>query len=135
MEVYTKATIESEMTCPGLAGLRGCTVHGHSLRLDEDGTMFDMLQRVHLEGGNIIEDKDQVGVPIDRKVNLGKPMTEAEAKKRTTIYRTDGVRYRTEEEVLDHVHLVHHRRTMYGFRPENASETAAGTGDIKYHTV
>ena len=135
MEAYTKATIESEMTCPGLAGLRGCTVHGHSLRLAEDGTMFDMLDRRRLEGGNIVMDKDQVGVPIDRKVNFGKPLTEAEAKKRTTIYRTDGVKYRDEKEVLDHVHLVHHRRTMYGFRPDKSAETAPGVGPVKYMTV
>ena len=135
MEEHCKASIESEMTCPALAGLRGCTVHGHSLRLAEDGMMFDMLQRTHLEGGNVIEDKDQVGVPIDRKVNLGKPMSEAEAKKRTTIYRTDGVKYRDEPEVLDHVHLVHHRRTMYGYRPETAAETAPGVGPVTYHTV
>jgi len=97
-------------------------VHGHSLRLAEDGVMFDMLQRTHLEGGNIIEDKDQVGVPIDRKVNLGKPMSEAEAKKRTTIYRTDGVKYRDEPEVLD-------------YRPETAAETAPGVGAVTYKTV
>ena len=65
--------------------LRGCTVHGHSLRLQEDGTMFDMLDRRRLECGVIVSDKDQVGVPIDRKVKLGKPMSEAEAAKRNTI--------------------------------------------------
>jgi len=43
--------------------------------------MFDMLDRRRLEGGVIVSDKDQVGVPIDRKVNLGKPMSESEASK------------------------------------------------------
>ena len=70
MEEYAKRQAETEMTDWGLAGLRGCTVHGHSLRLQEDGTMFDMLDRRRLEGGVIVSDKDQVGVPIDRKVNL-----------------------------------------------------------------
>ena len=81
MEEYTKRQAETEMTDWGLAGMRGCTVHGHSLRLQEDGVMFDMLDRRRLEGGVIVSDKDQVGVPIDRKVNLGKPMSEAEAAK------------------------------------------------------
>ena len=47
-----KRQAETEMTDWGLAGMRGCTVHGHSLRLQEDGVMFDMLDRRRLEGGN-----------------------------------------------------------------------------------
>ena len=34
--------------------MRGCTVHGHSLRLQEDGVMFDMLDRRRLEGGSTL---------------------------------------------------------------------------------
>src|SRR5208283_2196955 len=49
---------------------RGCTVHGHSLRLDENGMMFDMLQRfvIDKKSGMIKYVKDQVGVPLDSEV-------------------------------------------------------------------
>ena len=67
-------------------------MHGHSLRLEENGMQFDMLARTEMgKDGNVYQVKDQVGIPLDKKVNLGKPMTEAEAKKRTTIFRADGV--------------------------------------------
>jgi len=43
--------------------------------------MFDYADRRRLEGGVIVSDKDQVGVPIDRKVNLGKPMKRSRSSK------------------------------------------------------
>lgn len=119
MEACAKAQLETEMTCPGLAGLRGCTVHGHSLRLQEDGVMFDMLDRRRLEKGTIVQDKDQVGVPIDRKVNLGKPMSEAEAAKRTTFYRVDNVAFKDDKEVVEWTQRIWELRTRYGFQPKN----------------
>ncbi len=61
--------METEVFDPARSGLRGCTVHGHSLRLNENGMMFDMLQRVVLDkSGNVFAVKDQVGDPLDRKV-------------------------------------------------------------------
>ena len=66
----------------------------------------------------IIKDKDQVGVPIDRKVNLGKPMSEAEAAKRTTIYRVDNVAFRSDKEVIECVQRIFEQRTIYGFQPK-----------------
>ncbi|MGP8319809.1 MAG: coenzyme-B sulfoethylthiotransferase subunit gamma [Methanosarcinaceae archaeon] len=119
MEEVAKVQLETEMSCPGLSGLRGCTVHGHSIRLQEDGVMFDMLDRRRLENGTIIEDKDQVGVPIDRKVDLGKPMSEEEAAKRTTIYRIDNVPFRSDVEVIEWIQKVWELRTKYGFQPKN----------------
>lgn len=117
MEELAKFQLETEMTCPALANLRGASVHGHSLRLQEDGVMFDMLERVRLENGTIIVQKDQVGRPIDKKVDLGKPMSDEEAAKRTTIYRVDNVPYREDKEVLEWVHRVFEQRTMYGYKP------------------
>jgi len=62
------------------------------LRLEENGMQFDMLARTEMgKDGNVYAVKDQVGIPLDKKVTLGKPMTEAEAKKRTTIFRADGI--------------------------------------------
>ncbi len=117
MEELAKFQLETEMTCPALASLRGATVHGHSLRLQEDGVMFDMLERTVLENGSIVAVKDQVGRPIDKKVNMGKPMSEEEAAKRTTIYRVDNVAYRDDKEVIEWVHRVFDQRTKYGFQP------------------
>ncbi len=45
LEKYAKELINTELFDAALTGIRGCTVHGHSLRLDENGMMFDMLQR------------------------------------------------------------------------------------------
>ena len=43
LEKYAKELISTELFDAALTGIRGCTVHGHSLRLDENGMMFDML--------------------------------------------------------------------------------------------
>jgi methyl-coenzyme M reductase gamma subunit len=80
--------------------------------------MFDMLDRRRLEGGVIVMDKDQVGVPIDRKVNLGKPMSESEAAKRTTFYRVDNVAFRSDKEVIEWTQRIWELRTKYGFVPK-----------------
>lgn len=125
IEQYTKVQMDSEMTDPALATMRGCTVHGHSLRLDEDGMMFDMLARTELaDNGNVNYVKDQVGIPLDRKVNSGKPMSEAEVAKRTTIFRHDNVSFggaigsRKFDEGLIALHHMWERRSKWGFRPE-----------------
>lgn len=118
MEQCAKVQLETEMSCPALSGMRGATVHGHSVRLQEDGVMFDMLDRRRLENGTIIMDKDQVSIPLDRKVDLGKPMSEEEAAKRTTIYRVDNVAFRGDKEVVEWVHRVFDQRTKYGFQPQ-----------------
>ena len=118
MEKCAKVQMETEISDHALAGMRGCTVHGHSVRLQEDGVMFDMLDRRRLEGGTIIMDKDQVGIPLDRKVNLGKPMSAEEAAKRTTIYRVDNVDFKADAEVVEWVHRIFDQRTIYGFQPK-----------------
>ncbi len=119
LEKITKETFETEQFDPARSSLRGCTVHGHSLRLNENGMMFDMLQRQVLDkSGNVYAVKDQVGDPLDRKVNLGKPMSDADLKKRTTIYRIDGVAFRSDAEVVGFVQRIHNERTKCGFAPK-----------------
>lgn len=125
IEDYTKMQMDSEMFDPALSAMRGCTVHGHSLRLQENGLMFDMLNRVEVgAGGNIYQTKDQVGIPLDRKINLGHSMTELERKKRTTIFRADGIPMcgKVGARKFDEaVHALQHMwklRTKWGFRPE-----------------
>jgi len=74
--------------------------------------------------GNVYGVKDQVGIPLDKKVNLGKPMSEAEAKKRTTIFRFDGVPMggkvgaRQFDEAIEMTHHMWERRSKWGYRPE-----------------
>jgi len=118
MEQCAKVQMETEITDHALAGMRGATVHGHSVRLQEDGVMFDMLDRRRLENGTIIMDKDQVAIPLDRKVDLGKPMSSEEAAKRTTIYRVDNVAFRDDAEVVEWVHRIFDQRTKFGFQPK-----------------
>jgi methyl-coenzyme M reductase gamma subunit len=118
LEEYAKRVSETEMTDFGLSGMRGVTSLGHSLRLQMDGTIFDMLDRSRLEGDVIVMDKDQQGVPIDRKVNFGNPMNEVEAVKRTTIYRVDNVPFRSDNEVIEHVQRIWDLRTKWGFQPK-----------------
>ena len=118
MEKCAKVQMETEISDHALCGVRGATVHGHSVRLQEDGVMFDMLDRRRLEGGTVIMDKDQVGIPLDRKVNLGKPMSDAELKKRTTIYFIGGVPFRSDAEVVGWVQRIHNERTKCGFAPK-----------------
>lgn len=125
IEEYTKVQMDTEMYCPALSSMRGCTVHGHSLRLDEDGIMFDMLARCEVGGdGNVSYSKDQVGIPLDQKINVGKAMSEDEAAKRTTIFRYDNVAFggtadkRDFDEGLVALHHMWERRSKWGFRPE-----------------
>ena len=118
LEGYTKEVVETEMTDGGLTRMRSHNTEGHSLRLQEDGTMFDMLDRTRLESGIIVMDKDQQGVPLDRDVNLGKPMSQEEVKKKTTMYRVDNVPFRSDTEVIEYVQRVWELRTKWGFQPK-----------------
>jgi len=127
IEQYTKVQMDSEMTDPARATMRGCTVHGHSLRLDEEGMMFDMLARTELgKDGNVYYAKDQVGIPLDKKINAGKPMSEKELANRTTIFRCDNISFggpctaesRTFDEGLVALHHMWELRSKWGFRPE-----------------
>jgi len=125
IEEYTKVQMDSEMNDVALCSMRGCTVHGHSLRLDEEGMMFDMLSRCDLgDDGNVSYLKDQVGIPLDQKVNVGKAMSEEEAAARTTIFRCDNVSFGGEaserkfDEGLVALHHMWERRSKWGFRPE-----------------
>ncbi len=125
IEQYTKVQMDSEMTDVALCSMRGCTVHGHSLRLQEDGMMFDMLARTEMGAdGNVYYVKDQVGIPLDRKVNVGKGMSEAEVAKRTTIFRHDNIPFggaqgaRKFDEGLIALHHMWERRSKWGYRPE-----------------
>jgi methyl-coenzyme M reductase gamma subunit len=85
LEKYTRLLIETEMFDPALVSLRGATVHGHSLRLAEDGMQFDALQRCVLgKDGMVRYLKDQIGLPLNRPVGVGKPLDEKWLKEHST---------------------------------------------------
>jgi len=119
LEQYSKWLIETEMFDPALTGIRGATVHGHSLRLAEDGMMFDMLQRCVLKDGVVKYVKDQIGEPLDREVVVGKPLDEAWLKAHSTIFHSlVGSSYREDAEYIEYIQRIHSLRTKYGFCPE-----------------
>jgi len=97
-------------------------VHGHSLRLAENGMMFDMLQRSVLgEDGIVRYVKNQIGEPLDRPVVLGKPMDENWLKEHTTIFHSlGGTPFRDDAEYIEYVQRIHSLRTKYGFMPKEA---------------
>ena len=118
LDKISKMLLESEAFDTARSGVRGCTVHGHSLRLDQNGMMFDMLQRsVMNPDGTVSIVKDQVGRPLDKAVPVGKPMSDAELKNRTTIYRVDGDAARADKEMVTYIQRIHTLRTMWGFKP------------------
>ena len=63
LEKLSKTLLETEYFDTARTGIRGASVHGHSLRLDENGLMFDMLRRqvFNKETGKVEMVKDQVG--------------------------------------------------------------------------
>jgi len=119
LELYSKLLMETEMFDPALVSCRGATVHGHSLRLAEDGLMFDMLQRCILKDGTVKYVKDQIGEPLDREVDVGKPMDEEWLKAHSTIFHSlVGVAYRDDAEYVEYIQRIHALRTKYGFMPK-----------------
>jgi len=120
LEQYSKFLIETEMFDPARVGIRGATVHGHSLRLAQDGMMFDALQRCVLgENGVVKYVKDQIGVPLDRAVEVGKPMNEKWLKAHSTIFHSlVGTALRDDPEYVEYLQRIHSLRTQYGFMPK-----------------
>ena len=103
-----KELISTEFFDPARTGIRGCTVHGHSLRLDEDGMMFDMLARRVLDKDGIVKYvKNQIGEPLDKAVKVGKPMDEKWLKAHTTIYNSNGGTGFRDDKEYDRVHPAH----------------------------
>jgi len=119
LEVLAKEMIENETFDPALTGIRGATVHGHAVRLDENGLMFDAWQRYVWDAkkGEVVYVKDQVALPLDRKISVGKPASQQELKKRTTIFRADGVDMRDDKEVVMYGLRIHKLRTLGGYQP------------------
>ena len=103
IERISKYLLETEYFDTARTGIRGAGVHGHSLRLDENGLMFDMLRRqvFNKETGNVEMVRDQIGVDLDEPVVLGEPLDEETLKSKTTIYRIDGEAYKDDTEAVE----------------------------------
>ncbi|MDK2929350.1 MAG: methyl-coenzyme reductase gamma subunit [Methanococcus sp.] len=122
LEEFSKNMLmDTELFDPATSGMRGATVHGHSLRLDENGMMFDALQRCVFDEktGHVMYVKDQVGKPLDAPVDVGEPIPEAKLREITTIYRNDGVAMRADPDVIEVVKRIHRARTLGGYIPTN----------------
>lgn len=120
LEKYAKELLETEWFDPARTGIRGKTVHGHALRLDEDGMMFDMLRRQMFDKstGLVSSVKNQIGDELDEPVVLGEPLEESVLKEKTTIYRKDGEAYRDDKDAVEVLQRIHVLRSMGGYNPE-----------------
>ncbi|MCX6693953.1 MAG: coenzyme-B sulfoethylthiotransferase subunit gamma [Methanomicrobiales archaeon] len=120
LEKYAQELVNTNLFDAALTGVRGATVHGHSLRLDENGMMFDMLQRVMFDkkAGLVKQVKNQIGEPLDKEIKVGKPMDEKWLKEHTTIYHSlVGTAFRDDPEYIEYTQRIHSLRTKYGFMP------------------
>lgn len=117
LEKISKELVETDFFDPARSGMRGATVHGHSLRLDENGLMFDGLQRYIYDenNGHVVYTKDQVGRPLDKMVDVGAPLDEEYLNEITTIYREDNVGLRSDKEAVDIIEGIHEARTQGGY--------------------
>lgn len=121
LEKYSKELVNTELFDAARTGIRGATVHGHSLRLAEDGMMFDMLQRCVFDkkAGVVKYVKNQIGEPLDSEVKVGKPMDNKWLKANTTIYHSlVGSAYRDDAEAIEYIQRIHGLRVKYGFMPK-----------------
>ena len=109
LEKLSKVLLETEYFDTARTGIRGAGVHGHSLRLDENGLMFDMLRRqvFNKETGNVEMVKDQVGRELDEPVVLGEPLDEETLRGKTTIYRIDGEAYKDDVDAVKVCQRIH----------------------------
>jgi len=119
LEKLSKTLLETEYFDTARTGIRGAGVHGHSLRLDENGLMFDMLRRqvFNKETGNVEMVKDQVGRELDEPVVLGEPLDEETLRAKTTIYRIDGEAYKDDVEAVKVCQRIHVSRSFGAFNP------------------
>nr|ARX76796.1 methyl-coenzyme M reductase gamma subunit [uncultured archaeon] len=83
--------------------------------------MFDMLQRFVMDkkAGIVKYVKDQVGVPLDSEVKVGKPADAKWLKAHTTMYHSVvGTGFRDDPEYVEYIQRIHSLRTKYGFMPK-----------------
>lgn len=120
LEKVSKELLEQEWFDPARSATKGKTVHGHAVRLDQDGMMFDMLRRqvLNKDTGHVEAVKNQIGDELDEPVDLGEPLDDATLEAKTTIYRKDNSAYRDDKEAVEILQRIHVLRSQGGFYPE-----------------
>ena len=125
LEKATKMILETEVFNPGRSALKGITVHGHSLRLDENGLMFDARRRYiyDKDSGEVVYIKDQMGNVLDVPVPVGPPFSEEDCKKLCLTYSWDTQPYKARTELFEMMSRSTKMRVMAGFNPEMINES------------
>ncbi len=120
LEATTKQLLESEVFDPARSAVRGITVHGHALRLDEDGLMFDARRRYKLdnETGEVVYTKNQHADVLDVPLSVGRPLTEREARGHDVTYRWDVASFKSRTEVMSVISRYSTARIIAGFNPD-----------------
>ncbi|MHC1567946.1 MAG: coenzyme-B sulfoethylthiotransferase subunit gamma [Candidatus Syntropharchaeia archaeon] len=120
LDKSAKFLLEGEIFDTARCALRSITVHGFSLRLDEDGLMFDARRRYiyDKESGNVVYVKTQQSVPLEKPVPVGPALPEDKLREMTTIYRHDIVPPRDAEELMKVVKRIGELRVLGGLRPD-----------------
>jgi methyl-coenzyme M reductase gamma subunit len=90
------------------------------LRLDEDGLMFDARRRyIFNKGSGEVEyTKTQQSVPLEKRITVGKPMSEEDLEKVATPYRFGGTSPRDSDELLKVMKRIGELRVLGGLRPD-----------------
>ncbi len=121
LEVVAKELLETEIFDPAVNAVRAITVHGHSLRLDENGIMFDAKRRTMYSAKDncIYYVKDQWGRTLGTPINFGTRTSEEELKERTCAYRTDNIDFEEDaDEFLRTTFNVYENRVRGGWGKE-----------------
>ncbi|MHA1266720.1 MAG: coenzyme-B sulfoethylthiotransferase subunit gamma [Candidatus Helarchaeota archaeon] len=124
LEAATKVLMETELLDPARTAIRGITVHGSSLRLDEDGLMFDARRRYILnkETGEVVYIKNMHAQIMDKPISVGRPFTEEELVNYDVSYRWDAEMYKSRTEILTVINRIQKGRMIAGWNPEAAND-------------
>lgn len=120
LEATTKILIETEVFDPARTALRGITVHGHALRLDSDGLMFDARRRYVYDKDieEVVYQKNMNAEVLDVPVPVGRPMSDEELQNYDVTYRWDTVQYKSRTELLMIITRITKARILGGFKPD-----------------
>jgi len=120
LEKYSKELLETELFDPARTAIRGITVHGSALRLDENGLMFDARRRYYFdkERGEVVYTKDQMAVPMDTPVSVGKPLPEDVLLKKSIVYGLDTIPYREAKELWEVTGRIFEMHVKGGLDPK-----------------
>ena len=120
VEAATRMLIETEVFDPARTALKGLTVHGHALRLDSDGLMFDARRRYVYDKDlkEVVYVKDMHARMLDEPIPIGRPLTEEELNTMDVTYRWNLTPYKSRTELLLIITRATHFRILGGFKPD-----------------